>query len=67
MRKKTIPMPDYVTVTSLRTIDWNWNDSTQFVEGQQYTIPASLYQSLQKYFTISNENQAIEENNDASN
>ena len=47
--------PDFVTVTALKTIDWIYNDSTQFIKGEVYTIPSGLHQSLAKYFVIKTE------------
>ena len=64
MKKRIITPPDYVTVTSLRTIQWNYADSTEFIEGNSYTIPSSLYQSLAKYFVINDKE--IKETDNAS-
>ena len=52
MKKKehTAP-PDFVTVTCIRTVDWIYNDSTQFVKGNEYSLPSHVYQTLAKYFT----------------
>lgn len=52
--------PDFVSVTALKTIQWNYNDSREFIKGEVYSLPKTVYNILAKYFVINEDKQPEE-------